>query len=73
MESGGGCCPTGPPDALGLVFLVLDVVVLNFPRLALVNTILTIGNPFIALVEIEVDNCAVRLTELDVVQCEADG
>ncbi len=42
-------------------------------RIAAVNNILTAGNSFIAFVEIEMDNCTICLTELDVVQCEADG
>ena len=42
-------------------------------RLPTVNDMLITGNPFIAAVEIEVDNCTICLTELDAVQCEADG
>ena len=72
-------CPSrgGLPAKIMLPFLSLEnfsevesIAFVKIPNW--VNHIWTTGNPFIAFVEIEVDNCIVCLTELDVVQCEAD-
>ena len=79
--------PVNPPPSQGDRVYAVDLLLRNcrkieIPRRSVVfakiptsygQRMLTTGNPFIAAVEIEVDNCTICLTELDAVQCEADG